>query len=71
MVVKCKSCKGFIAYPDDTNMGDPIPLYKGLFPQSCGCGNVYVDDDERKIAYDDSSSVVIWNTIAQDWVAAG
>ena len=71
MVARCRSCKGYIAYPDMPDMGNPVPLYRELFPQSCKCGNVYVDDDERKIAYDDSSLVVVWNTVAQDWVAAG
>jgi hypothetical protein len=71
MVAKCRSCKWHIFYPDDPNVYQMVALYKSLFPNSCKCGNVYVDEDERKITYDDSSSVMIWNTIEQDWINAG
>lgn len=71
MVTKCRSCGWHIFYPDDPNANQMVTLYKTLFPRSCRCGNVYVDDDEKKIVYDDSSSVMIWNTIEQDWVNAG
>lgn len=69
MVARCTSCKKIVVYPDVSNTTTGVKLYIDLFGEKCRCGNVYIDHEEGRIAYDDSSSVVIWNTIDQDWMA--
>jgi hypothetical protein len=71
VVARCRSCSKYVAYPDDPGSSAGLKLYAEIFPQKCRCGNVYVDQDEQKIAYDDSSSVLIWNTVDQDWMSIG
>ena len=46
-------------------------MYKDIFPQKCRCGNIYIDNDDERIAHDDSSSVQVWNTVSESWMSVG
>ena len=68
MVAKCLNCNSFIAYPDGPTANTWVSMYKDLFPQKCRCYNLYVDQEDKRITYDDSSVVQIWNTVSESWM---